>query len=82
MSGSIARICFFVLLLALTACNGPPWTLAESADAVTLRWYPDETSQATAEQIADAYSGAQRRSYAIAADQRDGSAEVARYRCR
>jgi hypothetical protein len=82
MSGPIARAGIVAILLMLAGCGGPPWAVHSSPDAVTLRWYPDETAAATAEQVAEAYCGAESRAAAIAADQRDGSAEIASYHCR
>ncbi len=73
------------LLLGLAGCvgpAGPPWALAASPSEITLRWYPDDTSETEALEVADAHCAATGRSAGIAAAEEDGSAEVASYRCR
>ena len=40
---SAIRAAGIAILLCLAACSGPPWTLNQSPDGITLRWYPDET---------------------------------------
>jgi len=70
------------LFLGLAACSGPPWTLSESPDAIALRWYPDEISIAAAEEAAELHCRSWGKTAELAHDARDGSAEVAQYRCR
>ena len=75
MSRTAARALLVVLLSALAGCAGPPgppWPEVISPGGITLRWYPDETSAAAAQQVADAHC----------AEDARGSAEIASYRCR
>jgi hypothetical protein len=69
-------------LLALAGCGGPPWTLGASPAGIALRWYPDETPDATARQVAELHCRSIGRNAALVSDQRDGSAAIARYACR
>jgi hypothetical protein len=69
-------------LLGLAACSAQPWTVSKSPDAIVVRWYPDETNMEAADQLAGLHCRSQDKAAQLAADMRDGSAEVARYRCR
>jgi hypothetical protein len=60
----------------------PPWTLNQSPERIALRWYPDATPSAAAEQVARAHCGSWNRSAVLVSDTRDGSAEIAEYQCR
>jgi hypothetical protein len=61
---------------------GPPWAVVVSRDAITLRWYPDDTSQAEAQSVAEAHCMPTGRHAALAAIEQDGSVTVATWRCR
>jgi hypothetical protein len=78
----ITRLGAIALMLALTACAGPPWTLARSRDAIALRWYPDELTEGAAEQVAALHCRSSGKTALLSSDNRDGSAEIATYRCR
>jgi hypothetical protein len=69
-------------LAALAGCNGPPWTLSRSPAEISLRWYPDTTPSAAADQVAQVHCGSREKSGELVSDARDGSAEIAEYRCR
>jgi len=60
----------------------PPWTLNQSPEQIALRWYPDATPSAAAAQVARLHCQSLNKSAELASDMRDGSAEVAEYRCR
>jgi hypothetical protein len=60
----------------------PPWTLHQSPEEIALRWYPDATPSAAADQVAHQHCGAWNKSAVLVSDTRDGSAELAEYRCR
>jgi hypothetical protein len=47
-----------------------------------IRWYPDESNIAAATDLAEAHCRSWGKSAQLATDLRDGSAEVANYRCR
>ncbi len=69
-------------LAALAGCTGPPWTLSRSPTEISLRWYPDATAAAAAEQVAQLHCGSWEKSAELISDTQDGSAEIAEYRCR
>jgi hypothetical protein len=70
-------------LLALAGCNGPPWTLNRSpAASIALRWYPDTTPSAAADQVAQLHCGSWDKTAELVSSTQDGSAEIAEYRCR
>jgi hypothetical protein len=79
---TITRVAGLAILLGVTACSGPPWTLAQSPDAITLRWYPDETDPAVADQLAQAHCASLSKSVELVSYDQDGSAQIGRYRCR
>lgn len=87
----VARTALVAALVAVSAAGaasaqttlaGPPWALAASPNGITLRWYPDDTSEAAAHSVADAHCAATGLPASLAAIERDGSAEIASYRCR
>jgi len=82
MQSRMRRIAGATLLIGLAACSGPPWTLSKSPDAIAMHWYPDETNMIAADQLAELHCRSWGRTAQLAADIRDGSAEVAQYRCR
>ena len=70
------------ILLSVTACNGPPWTIEQSRDGITLRWYADETDSAVADSLAQAHCASSSKSVELVSYDQDGSAQIGRYRCR
>lgn len=70
------------VLLALGGCSGPPWTLNKSPAGISLRWYPDATPAAAADQIAQLHCGSWQKSAELVSNNQNGSAETAEYRCR
>lgn len=68
-------------LLGLSGCADPPWTMAQSPGAIHLRWYPDLTSPAVADQVAELHCAHVGRRAVLASNRRDGSAETATWRC-
>jgi len=78
----ILRAAGLAILLALGACTGPPWIINQSPEAITLRWYSDETDSAVADGIAQAHCEASSRRAELISYDQDGSAQIGRYRCR
>jgi hypothetical protein len=76
------RAAGFAVLLAFEACNGPPWTLDQTPDAITLRWYTDETDRAVADSVAQAHCQLSSKSAELTSYDQDGSAQIGKYRCR
>jgi hypothetical protein len=70
------------VLAALAGCNEPPWTLSRSPAEISLRWYPDTTPSAAADQVAQLHCESWEKSAELFSDARNGSAEIAEYRCR
>ena len=71
------------ILLCLAACSsGPPWTLSQSPDQITLRWYPDSTPDGTANWVAQTHCQSWGRSAELVSYDQDGSAQLAKYQCR
>jgi hypothetical protein len=70
-----------VALLSLAACSGQPWTLSQSPDSITLRWWSDEIADAQAGSVAGAYCTRLGKAVAFDSIERDGSASIGRYRC-
>ena len=60
----------------------PPWTLHQSPDQIALRWYPDATPTSAANEAAGLHCRTWDKSAELVSDTRDGSAEIAEYRCR
>lgn len=83
MSGRIAAVLAVLLLsAALGGCSGPPWVEAASANAITLRWYPQQVSARAAQQVANAHCMASAdKDATLAAMQEDDGAVIARYGC-
>jgi hypothetical protein len=69
-------------LAVLAGCTGPPWTLSRSPTEISLRWYPDSTPAASADQVAQLHCQSWEKSAELVSDTQDGSAEIAEYRCR
>jgi hypothetical protein len=76
------RVAGFAILLGVTACSGPPWTLEQSRDAITLRWYSDETDSAVADSLAQTHCASSSKNAEVVSYDQDGSAQIGRYRCR
>jgi hypothetical protein len=70
------------VLMALGACNGPPWTLSKSPSEINLRWYPDDTPSAAADSAAQMHCQSVGKSAELITYDQDGSAQIGRYRCR
>jgi len=69
-------------LLALAACGGPPWTISRTPEAITLRWYADETDSAAAGAAAQVHCQSSGKNAELVSSTQDGSAQLATYRCR
>ena len=85
MPSSARPIVVFAAVLTLAGCAGPPgppWPEVVSPNGITLRWYPDETSAAKAQLVADAHCAPSGRRAGIAAVEQNGSVQIADYRCR
>ena len=76
------RLTSLAILLLVTACGGPPWTLQESPSAITLRWYSDEMDSSVADGVAQTHCAATSKSAELVSYDQDGSAQIGRYRCR
>jgi len=70
-----------IVLMSLAGCSGEPWTLAQSPDRITLRWWSDEIADAQAVVTAGAYCMRQGKVAETVGVERDGSASIGRYRC-
>ena len=82
MKSAMRQIAGTLVLLGLGACSAAPWVLSKSPDAITVRWYPDTTSFAAADQLAALHCQSWGKAARLASDIRDGSAEIAHYLCR
>jgi (2Fe-2S) ferredoxin len=60
----------------------PPWTLNQSPERISLRWYPDVTPTLAAQQIAKEHCASSNKVAVLVSDTRDGSAEIAEFLCR
>jgi hypothetical protein len=78
----VVRAAGIAALLGLGACSGPPWTLNKSAGQITLRWYSDNTPDIAAYEVASLHCGSSGKSAELASTFKDGSDQVAQYRCR
>jgi hypothetical protein len=81
-SKSTIRLAGAVVMLSLAACSGPPWTLSQSPDAITLRWYPDDTPSEAANAAAAVHCRSWGKNAELIGYDQDGSAQIGRYRCR
>jgi hypothetical protein len=82
MPKSVIQATGIAILLSLAACSGPPWTLDQSPDGITLRWYPDNTPNAVADSVAQVHCRSLGKNVELIAYDQDGSAQIGRYRCR
>jgi hypothetical protein len=82
MKSAIARIAGASALLGLAACGAPPWILSKSPDAIAVRWDSDDTIMVAADQLAALHCQTWGKAARLERVFRDGSAEIARYRCR
>ena len=72
----------FAVLLTLGACTGPPWTVDQTPDAITLRWYADETDSAAADAAAQVHCESSGKNAEVISYDQNGSAQIGKYRCR
>lgn len=70
-----------IMVLSLAACSGQPWTLSQSPNSITLRWWSDTLADAQAAGTAGAYCTQMGKSLDIISIERDGSASIGHYRC-
>jgi hypothetical protein len=78
-----ARIAGVVILLCLAACtSGPPWTLTQSPNEISLRWYPDNTPNTAANSVAQAHCQSWGKNAELVSYDENGSAQIGHYRCR
>jgi hypothetical protein len=70
------------VLLCLVACSGPPWTLNQSPDGISLRWYPDSTPDGVANSVAQVHCRSWGKNAELISYNQDGSAQIGRYQCR
>ena len=86
MSARLAAAMILLPLLAAPAVAanppGPPWPEIVSPGAITLRWYPNDTSEAAAQAAADAHCAATGRAAVFAALEQVGSVQYGTYACR
>jgi hypothetical protein len=76
------RLTSIAILLGITACGAPPWTLERSPSAITLRWYSDEMDSSAADRVAQMHCAATSKNAELVSYDQDGSAQIGRYRCR
>jgi hypothetical protein len=79
---STIRTTGIAILLYLAACSGPPWTLDQSPDGITLRWYPDNTPSDVPNSVAQLHCRSWGKNAELIAYDQNGSAQIGRYRCR
>lgn len=82
MLSAAVRIAVIAGLFSLTACSGPPWTLRQSPGDIALRWYSNDTPSAAADEVAQLHCRSWGKSAELASATKDGSADLATYRCR
>ena len=70
------------LMLAVAGCGGPPWVLSQSPNHIALRWYTDNTPSVAAVQLAQLHCQSWGKTAQLITDAKDGSDEVAQFRCR
>jgi hypothetical protein len=76
------RVVGIGMLLTLGACNGPPWVVSRTPDAITLRWYADETDSAAAGAAAQAHCQSSGKNADLVSYDQNASAQIGKYRCR
>jgi hypothetical protein len=71
-----------IAMLSLTACSGEPWTVSQSPNEITLRWWnSDNIADAQANGDAGAYCTRLGKAVQLGDMEHDGSAVIAHYRC-
>jgi hypothetical protein len=80
--GCVVRATAASFLLSLAACDGPPWTLSKSPSEISLRWYADDIPSEAAQSIAQRHCQSLGKTAELASSEQDGSAQIAKYRCR
>jgi hypothetical protein len=70
------------ILACAAACGGPPWTLSQSPDEISLRWYPDNTPNTVADAAAQVHCQSWGKRAELVGYDQNGSAQIGRYRCR
>lgn len=80
-SAAALAIAFVIGLAGCAGPPGPPWPETVSPNGITLRWYPSDTSEAEAQQVADEHCAPARQGAAIAWIEQDGSVEIGSFRC-
>jgi len=70
-----------VITLPLAACGGQPWTVSQSRDYITLRWWNDQVAATEATNVAKAYCSQMGKAMLLDGMEQHGSASVGRYRC-
>ena len=70
-----------VVLLSVGACRDQPWTVSQSRDYITLRWWNDEVAATEAANVANAYCLQMGKAMQWDGLEQHGSASVGRYRC-
>jgi hypothetical protein len=79
---SAIRTIWFDTFLCLVACSGPPWTLNQSPDGITLRWYSDNTPSEVSNAIAQVHCQSWGKNAELIGYSQNGSAQIGSYRCR
>ena len=82
MKSAMRLIAGTLVLLGVGACSTQPWILSKSPDAITVRWYPDESDVFAADQLAALHCQSSGKAARRESEILDGSAEIARYVCR
>jgi hypothetical protein len=76
------RAAGIAVLMTLGACNGPPWILNSTPEAITLRWYADETDRAAADATAQAHCQSSGKIAELISYDQNGSVQIGKYHCR
>ncbi len=78
------RSCSYLVIgliaLPLAAC-GQPWTVSQSPDHITLRWWNDQVAATEAANVANAYCSQMGKAMLLDGMEQHGSASVGRYHC-
>jgi uncharacterized lipoprotein YmbA len=83
ISATAVRSAGLAILLVLAACgSGPPWTLSQSPEEISLRWYPDATPDGAANWVAQVHCQSWGKNAQLVSTTQDGSAQIGQYRCR